>query len=104
MACRLVALNKQPGFHPVGIGESFCRLMAKYLLGEIGHLATTTCGIRNICAGLPAGIEGAVHAIRKEYSSAATQPTVGAVANRAGTAANDKLSDEAPDDLPDLLP
>jgi hypothetical protein len=38
--------------------------MAKCLLEEIGHQATTACGNRNLCAGLPAGIEGAVHAVR----------------------------------------
>jgi hypothetical protein len=65
MACRLVALDKQPGVRLVGIGESFRRLMAKCLLEEISHQATTACGNRNLCVGLPAGIAGAVHAVRQ---------------------------------------
>jgi hypothetical protein len=57
--------------------------MAKCLLEEIGHQATTACGNRNLCAGLPGGIEGVVHAVATafEEASAVPQPTVGAVAD-----------------------
>jgi hypothetical protein len=64
MACRLVALDKCPGVRPVGIGEVYRRLMAKCLLEVTGHQATAAAGNLNLCAGLPAGIEGAVHAVR----------------------------------------
>jgi hypothetical protein len=70
MACRLVALDKCPGVRPVGIGEVYRRLIAKCVLEVAGGQATTAAGNLNLCAGLPAGIEGAVHALRK----AATQP------------------------------
>jgi hypothetical protein len=40
MACRLVALDKQPGVCPVGIGEIYRRLWAKMLLNAIGSQAT----------------------------------------------------------------
>jgi hypothetical protein len=69
MACRLVALDKSPGVRPVGIGEIYRRLMAKCLLKVVGHQATTACGNLNLCAGLPAGIEGAVHAMRETWDS-----------------------------------
>ena len=65
MAGRLVALDKQPGVRPVGIGSIFRRLMAKCVIKAIGRQATTVCGSLNLCAGLPAGIEGAVHAVRE---------------------------------------
>jgi len=64
MACRLVALDKQPGVRPIGIGSIFRRLMAKSLIKVIGPQATAACGNFNLCAGLPSGIEGAVHAVR----------------------------------------
>ena len=39
MACRLVALDKQPGVRPIGIGSIFRRLMAKCLIKVIGPQA-----------------------------------------------------------------
>ena len=69
VACRLVALDKQPGVRPVGIGEIFRRLFAKCTIAIIGHQATTACGNLNLCAGLPGGIEGAVHAVRQAFDS-----------------------------------
>jgi hypothetical protein len=76
MAARLVALDKQPGVRPVGIGEIYRRLFAKCLLKAIGSQATAACGNYNLCAGLPAGIEGAVHAVRSVYEAqeAASRP------------------------------
>ena len=67
MACRLVALDKQPGTRPVGIGESYRRLMAKCVLNVTGKHATQSCGNYNLCAGLKAGIEGAVHVVQEAY-------------------------------------
>ena len=78
MACRLVALDKQPGVRPVGIGEVFRRLFAKCVVSRLGDKATTACGNLNLCAGLPAGIEGAIHAVAESHPlfSRADLPTV----------------------------
>jgi hypothetical protein len=65
MACRLVALDKCPGTRPVGIGEIYRRLWAKLVLRKAGDQAKTVCGNLQLCAGLEAGIEGAVHAVRR---------------------------------------
>ena len=43
MACRLVALDKQPCVRPVGIGEIFRRLIAKCILVAVGHQAMEAC-------------------------------------------------------------
>ena len=64
-ACRLAALDKQPGVRPVGIGETISRLMSKVVLHLCGRQATKAAGNLNLCAGLSAVIEGAVHAIRE---------------------------------------
>ena len=48
----------------VGIGEIFRRLIAKCIL------AMEACGNLNLCAGLPAGIEGAVHAMTTSWENA----------------------------------
>ena len=39
-ACRLVALDEDPGVRPVGIGEIYRRLWVKCLLKAIGTQAT----------------------------------------------------------------
>ena len=74
MANRLVALDKQPGTRPVGIGEVYRRLWAKCLLKAIGSQATAACGNFNLCAGLQAGIEGAVHAVRGVFADPSLIP------------------------------
>ena len=74
MANRLVALDKEPGTRPVGIGEVYRRLWAKCLLKAIGSQATAACGNYNLCAGLQAGIEGAVHAVRAVFADPSLIP------------------------------
>ena len=61
--CWLVALDKCPGVRPVGIGEVWRRAIAKCVLGECGDDAKASCGSTQLCAGLEAGIEGAIHAV-----------------------------------------
>lgn len=63
-AALATALDKQPGTRPLGIGEIFMRYIAKISLALVGSQATIACGDNNLCAGLPAGIEGAVHAVQ----------------------------------------
>lgn len=62
MAGRLVALDKHPGVRPVCIGESWCRMMSKVVLQLTRNEAAKACGTSQLCAGLPAGIEGGIHA------------------------------------------
>ena len=80
MAARLVALDKRPGVRPLGIGEIYRRLMAKCVLHTVGHQATEACGNLNLCAGLRAGMEGALHAVNFEWikqSNVGTGPSDG---------------------------
>ena len=62
MSCRLVALDKEPGVRPVGIGEIWRRAIAKCALKVCGENAKAACGSTNLCTGLEAGIKGAIHA------------------------------------------
>ena len=64
MSGRLIALDKQPGIRPVGVGETWRRLMAKCLLKLAGPEAKSACGTTQLADGLEAGIEGAIHAMR----------------------------------------
>ena len=72
MACRLVALDKQPGVRPLGIGEVWRRGLAKCILVICGEDAKSACGSTNLCAGLKAGIEGALHAVSARAALANT--------------------------------
>ena len=65
MAWRLVALDKRSGKHPVRIGETFRRSLAKIVIRAAGDSAKMTCGNLQLCAGLKAGIEVTTHACGK---------------------------------------
>src|SRR5688572_29068981 len=58
----LVPLDKQPGMHPVGFGESYHRLFAKYVLKVAGNQATAAASNFNLCVGLQLGIKATAHA------------------------------------------
>ena len=61
---RLVALDKQPGVRPVGIGECWMRAVSKLVLVDCAKEGKAACGSTQLCAGLEAVIEGAIHSIR----------------------------------------
>ena len=70
VACRLVALDKVPGTRPIGIGEIWRRLFTKCVISVCGKQATKAAGDYNLCVGLSAGIEGAVHAMQEKWHQA----------------------------------
>ena len=63
MSGRLITLDKQPGITPVGVGDTWRRLMEKCLLKVAGTEAKTACGTTQLAGGLEAGREGAIHAM-----------------------------------------
>ena len=64
MSGRLIALDELPGMHPVGVGETWRRIFAKIMLKITGPEATMACQDKQLCAGLKAGIDGAVHGVK----------------------------------------
>jgi hypothetical protein len=60
---RLLALDKEPGTRPVGIGSIWLRYIAKLLLAETAAEAKAECGSLQLCAGLEAGTEGGLHSV-----------------------------------------
>jgi len=61
---RLVALDKQPGVCPVAIRKIWQQCLAKGNLAGPGAKAKGACRSVQLCAGLEAGIEGTLHALR----------------------------------------
>lgn len=61
---RMVALDKSPGTRPVGISCVWIRRVCKAMLIEAWSDGKEACGSDQLCAGLEAGIEGALHSVR----------------------------------------
>lgn len=64
MASRFIALNKNPGVRPIGIGDTARRIIAKAILNIIRQDVQEAAGSVQLCAGQISGIEAAVHAVR----------------------------------------
>ena len=67
MSSRLIALDKCPGVRPVGVGETLRRVIGKVVCLVTKVDAEHLCGVSQLCAGLGAGIEGAIHAINEIF-------------------------------------
>ena len=61
---RLVALDKQPGVCPVGIGERWRRIFSNIVLKVLVPEATMACQDNQLCAGIKAVIDGAIHGVQ----------------------------------------
>lgn len=66
---RLVALDKQPGICPIGIGKPWMHAVAKLVLAQCGTDGNETCGNSQLCAGIKAGIEGTIHATTRKATT-----------------------------------
>ena len=69
LACRLIALDKNPGVQPIGIGDTAQRIIAKAVLSIVKPDIQEASGCLQMCGGQISGIEAAVHAVRTAFDS-----------------------------------
>ena len=65
--CRLIALDKYPGVHPIGVGKVARRIVAKAALCILRDDIQAVAGLRQLCAGQIVGVEATVCAVRSSF-------------------------------------
>ena len=73
LACRLVALYKNPGIRPISICEVARRIISKAILFVIKGDIQEAAGSRQLYGSQIAGIEAAVHSVRCLFESDKTE-------------------------------
>lgn len=73
LACRLIALDKNPGVRPIGIGDTTRRIIAKAILTVTRLDIQEAAGSLQLCAGQISGIEAAVHAVDSLFQQEETE-------------------------------
>ena len=73
LACRLIALNKNPGVRPIGIGDTARRIIAKAILTVTRLDIQEAAGSLQLCAGQISGIEAAVHTVDSLFQQEETE-------------------------------
>ena len=68
MAGRLIALNKNPGVRPIGIGETLRRIIAKAILPITKADVQSVAGTLQLCTEQISGVEAAIHSVRNLWS------------------------------------
>ena len=65
VSSRLIALDKNPGVRPIGIGEEVRRVIGKAILSVIKSDIIEVTGCSQLCAGVSSACEAIVHTVRK---------------------------------------
>ena len=73
MTCHKVVLDKSPGVHSVGIGETLRRSLTKLVIRASGDQEKVACGNIQMCAGLKARVEGAYYVVRQRQRERAVR-------------------------------
>ena len=75
-ACRLIALNKNPGVRPIGIGETLRRIIGKSISWSLKEEIQEAAGPLQMATGLRSGAEAAIHSMREIFASENTDAVI----------------------------
>ena len=92
VASRLIALDKNPGVRPIGVGEVCRRIIGKAILCVIGLDIQEAAGSVQLCAGQSGGCESAIHAVRSLFSDPESQGLLMVDASNAFNSLNRQLA------------
>ena len=73
VACRLIALDKNPGVRPIGVCETVRRIISKAALNVVKNDILTVVGALQLCAGQDAGCEVAVYSMHAIFDNPKTE-------------------------------
>ncbi len=65
----MIALNKNPGVRPIGVGDVARRIIAKAVIQFGKEDIQQASGCQQLCGGQVSGIEAAVHAVRDMFNA-----------------------------------
>jgi hypothetical protein len=88
-AGRLITLEKNPGVRPVRIGETWSQLFSKIILLLTLDEPKAACAADQLCSGLEAGIEGAIHTSQIIWDQHSAEDNWGFLLNDARNAFNE---------------
>ncbi len=92
LACHLIALDKNPGVHPIGVGDTARRIIAKAILSIARSDVQDASGCLQLCGGQISGIEAAVHAVRTAFESDENEAVLLADASNAFNSLNRQVA------------
>ena len=67
LACHLIAIDKNPGVRPIGIGETVRRIIAKAVHTVLKPDILESVGCHQLCIGQMGGVESGVQSIRELF-------------------------------------
>ena len=73
LSCRLIALNKNPGVRPIGIGEMLRRIVGRSVVQHLKSEIIEAAGPLQLASGQQGGNEAAVHAMNNIFSDDGTE-------------------------------
>ena len=68
LASRLIALDKNSGVRPIGVGETVRKRVTKAVLHVLKHAILDSMGVQQLCAGQTKGVESAVHTVQDIFN------------------------------------